>query len=575
MNLNIRFICLAIFLAIPWVNPFSPGPSNDVVSLILSVGCVGLLLLIFPYRGGLSQLGKIFFVIFCVLFIIHWSFTGGRYGSEFIGLLAAAIIFYVAVLCGFGIVEYSANFKKVNENFQRGVNNPLDWLAYSWLLIALLSSFIGILQYFGFADYFKPWVNQTPRIGEAFANLRQRNLFATLTGIGLISLLGIIRFKRITCFKSRLMIGVFVYGSVLILALGNAVSGSRTGLFEWILVLILAIWWDFSSKQGMGVIALKAVLIYFLSVISLPWILYLLTGVKVDLAFNRLIEFPGCESRKFLWLNVFELIEKKPWVGWGWGELDYAQFFTLFQSQRFCGAFDNAHNLPLHLAVEFGIPTAIIICGFFCWLVWRAKPWLDTNPVKQTIWGVLALIAFHSLLEFPLWYGSFQITMGICVGVLWKYSVKKPESEDGFSRYGVKNSIFSYCLSGVCLLLMVLSGFDYYGVRQVYLPLSERAHNYKINTVDRIQSTWIFSDQAKFALLMSVKVVDENNAHAIYRLAHDMLHYSPEPRVIERLIEIASILNLDDDVNFYKLRYMAAYPEAYEKWLAIRNKYNH
>ena len=45
-----------------------------------------------------------------------------------------------------------------------------------------------------------------------------------------------------------------------------------------------------------------------------------------------------------------------PWLGWGWGELDYAHYATLYDGPRFCDILDNAHNLPLHLAVELGIP---------------------------------------------------------------------------------------------------------------------------------------------------------------------------------------------------------------------------
>ena len=51
----------------------------------------------------------------------------------------------------------------------------------------LASSGMGLLQYFGAASDFNPWINQT-HYGEAFANLRQRNLFATLVNIALAAL---------------------------------------------------------------------------------------------------------------------------------------------------------------------------------------------------------------------------------------------------------------------------------------------------------------------------------------------------------------------------------------------------
>ena len=34
-------------------------------------------------------------------------------------------------------------------------------------------------------------------------------------------------------------------------------------------------------------------------------------------------------------------------------------------------------------------------------------------------WAVLAVIGLHSLLEYPLWYGPFQIAFGLCLAWLW------------------------------------------------------------------------------------------------------------------------------------------------------------
>ena len=60
--------------------------------------------------------------------------------------------------------------------------------ALAWLAAALLSSGMGLLQYFGVAGALAPWVNHNT-LGDAFANLRQRNQFATLTNVGLAALL--------------------------------------------------------------------------------------------------------------------------------------------------------------------------------------------------------------------------------------------------------------------------------------------------------------------------------------------------------------------------------------------------
>ena len=60
-------------------------------------------------------------------------------------------------------------------------------MAAGWLLAGVLSSLMGLLQYLGHSAGWSLWVNVTPA-GEAFANLRQRNQFATLTNMALASL---------------------------------------------------------------------------------------------------------------------------------------------------------------------------------------------------------------------------------------------------------------------------------------------------------------------------------------------------------------------------------------------------
>ena len=61
----------------------------------------------------------------------------------------------------------------------------------AWLAVAALSAVIALVQYFGLSQALSPWISQT-QAGEAFANLRQRNQFATLTSIGLVALMALV-----------------------------------------------------------------------------------------------------------------------------------------------------------------------------------------------------------------------------------------------------------------------------------------------------------------------------------------------------------------------------------------------
>ena len=103
---HLHSLLWGLLLVLPWVAPWSPGPQTNTVPLLISWGCVGLLLVL-----------------------------------------------------GQGI-------------------QAID-IARAWAIAALMSSVMGLVQYFGAAEGFSPWLH-VAALGEASANLRQRNQLATL-----------------------------------------------------------------------------------------------------------------------------------------------------------------------------------------------------------------------------------------------------------------------------------------------------------------------------------------------------------------------------------------------------------
>jgi hypothetical protein len=447
-------------------------------------------------------------------------------------------------------------------------------IAGAWVLAAAVSAVIALAQYFGLAPAFSPWVSQTGP-GEAFANLRQRNQLATLTSIGLISLIALTAWRTQPAYtESARPVPWWASLLVLLLALGNAASSSRTGLLQWVLVLALTAWWtwwnwreraDLKSRRGPLLLAVQAMLVYLVAVFALPWLLKLATGLSSAGLFGRLAEQAGCSSRKVLWSNVLTLIGEKPELGWGWGELDYAHFITLYDGPRFCEILDNAHNLPLHLAVELGVPAALAICLGVLWLVWRARPWRETDALRQMAWAVLAVIALHSLLEYPLWYGPFQIAFALCVGLLWTRAGQSPQK---YQEKQTNRSLAQWIRALIAIIsiaILLTMAVSYYRVSQIYLPPEARMAAYRDDPLKQIKGTWLYRNQARFAELSTTALTPENAA-AQYAMARELLHYSPEPRMIEKLIESAVMLGFDEEAVQYLARYRAAFPQEHARW---------
>jgi O-antigen ligase len=431
-------------------------------------------------------------------------------------------------------------------------------ISSAWLLAALISSVVGLLQYFGHTQAFGIWVHAT-ELGVAFGNLRQRNQFATLTSIGLLALLWQVAKSPQIQNGTGLTRGaaLFVSAAAVLLALGNATSGSRTGFFQWLLVVALTVAWAPRDQRRLLGTGFGALSVYLLAVAVLPALLELSSGIERTGLMARFQEEPGCASRRVLWANVLHLIAQKPLLGWGWGELDYAHFVTLYPGERFCDILDNAHNLPLHLAVELGLPVAIVTCGGMLWFVVRNKPWNETDPTRQMAWGVLAMIGLHSLLEYPLWYGPFQMAALLTLGLL--------------SRTFQSNCPLALARSSIIAIVIiamtVFAAWDYWRISQLYLPVSERNPAYQYDTLKKVRTSWLFDQQVVFAELTTTTLTLKN-ASNVHELALQLLHFSPEPRVIERLIDSVVMLGRDDEAAFYLVRYRAAFPDAHLRWMA-------
>lgn len=416
----------------------------------------------------------------------------------------------------------------------------------AWYAAACISAAMGVLQYLGATEGLAWLINSGP-VGQAYGNLRQRNQFATLLNMGLAA----------WWIWGQPQAGKYkVWGwlGVGLLAGANALSGSRTGLLQLLLVIALAFVW----KKNKAVAGL-AVLAYVGAAVLMPWA----AGLDVSSSgiLGRAYEVSArCNLRQVLWANVWDLVLALPWAGWGWGELGYAHFVTLFYPERFCWILDNAHNLPLQLAVTLGLPIATLVCGGVLWMVWRGRPWAEVRPERQVAWAVLACIGLHSLLEFPLWYGPFQLAAVLSVYLLWATPRHYgPETHTALDTVPRKVWIL---LAAFTMALCCWVGWDYLRIAQLYLPPEQRLAAYREDTFSKVQGVTFFKNYVKFATLNSTPL-RADNAQYLHDLALDLLHFSAEERVVFVLIESARLLGLANEVAFYQARAQAAFGKTF------------
>jgi O-antigen ligase len=520
---SLTFPVAVALVALPWLNPFSPGPSPAVVPWLATFACAVLLWLLALRSGARPPLR----VTIVAALVVLAAWLPHPDTSEQVAILAAAL---ALVLLGVAVVQD----RELGAALERGI-----------LLAAAVSALIGMGQYFGLVGSLAPWVNAADA-GLAFGNLRQPNQFTTLCWLGMAVLLwGSARVPR----------GV-AFGLAVLLAMASAASVSRTAMLQGLVLTLLALAWPGPQRRTRVLLCVAAAIAYFAALFLLP-VLLAATGVEPPRTLAaRLAGVQECSSRLVLWSNVLRITAQKPLLGWGWGELDYAHFMTLYPGARFCDILDNAHNLPLHLAAELGVPVALALTGGFVWWAWRQRPQQERDARRQLAWAILALVLLHSLLEYPLWYGPFQLVAGAALG--WLLRAAPPAQAPAARLSGTATALALLCATAY-------AGWDYARVSQMYLLPQQRFAPWREETMEHAQRSWLFARQAWFAGL-TVSSLDRGNARDVHALAQEVLHYSPEPRVIERLIESETMLGRYDEAVLDLARYRAAFPQDYQAW---------
>jgi hypothetical protein len=537
-SLWVRNIILVLCVALPWLNPFASSPSTAVIPLLVSWMMAACALLA---------------VVELPLVKTRWTWAERVVCGVLVLWLAASLMWVPQVvdraLTAGLVASLMCVWLMAAVGRRAAVDEPLlHWLVVGLLAAAVISAVLGMLQYLGLARELSPWVNQ-PLKGDAFANLRQRNQFASLTSLGLVALLGWLaaRAKAQSMTTRCWLIAVVLLN---VLAAGVACSVSRTGAVQWVLVGVLMAAWSWrSAKQeprfGTGLVwlAISAPLLVAVWSVLMPWLALQTTGEWGASMILRVTgqaqDYAACGGRRVLWSNVLAMMAQHPWLGWGWGETDYAHFMTGYSSMRFCDMLDNAHDFPLHLALEFGVPFAAAVMALIGLWVLRRTPWREHHPWRVMAWCLILVLGLHSLLEYPLWYGPFQMTLGFAIGLLWASPNAQAKQETQEGPMLVAALLFIGCL---------YAAWDFNRVGQIYRQAVSRDAAYRDNPLHHAKQSWLFKNQADFAELTTQNVT-QDNAEELYPQAVRLMHYSPEARVVQRVIDSGKLLGHEDQAQ--------------------------
>ncbi|MBT9597615.1 MAG: O-antigen ligase C-terminal domain-containing protein [Vitreoscilla sp.] len=464
-------IAIAFALVAPTLLAFNVSPSATLLNQLLAVAGWGAVLAsgVQAHRAAARSGWVLAAVLGLLAAAALWS---GRVG------LPASMVLSALALCGctWAVTHHALAGDSAFGDF-----------AAAMLVAGLASVGVAVVQVFlpEWAD--GTLIARSGLPGRAVGNLRQPNHLSSLLLWALIALVPLAQARRL--WQARLS-NAAAAGCAVLLVLGVVLSASRTGVIG---VLMLAAWGLLDRRlAGRVRIGLLATPVVYL----LLWFAAAAWAHHAQQAFGgeaRLAESDLSASRFGIWANALALIRANPWFGVGFGEFNFAWTLTPFPG-RPTAFFDHTHNLPLHLAVELGLPLATLVLGLLLWGLWQAfrRAWAqpaDEGAGARAAFLMVLMIGVHSLLEYPLWYAYFLLPTAWAWGFALRAS---PATGPSHRPAAWLRGAGALMLAGALFALV-----DYWKVVVIYAPSADAAP--LAQRIERGQRSLFFGYQADYA----------------------------------------------------------------------------
>lgn len=280
----------------------------------------------------------------------------------------------------------------------------LDGLLGAMLVAALFSSAIALVQWQQL--HWSIFIVDLPPGARPYANLAQPNHLATLLSVGIVAVYGFYERRRVSAVAATFIAGLLLWGLVM--------TQSRTG---WLFLALFVLWWAWHRRalnlRLSGVAVAIAAVSFALAVSSwAPLNDAMLLSATADVE-SRL----QAGTRWIHWPTLWDAAWRKPWTGYGWGQVVLAQQAAILDHPPVGEWLLQSHSLILDLMIYNGaLPGLIVTALLVAWFVRHIRA---CRSIEQ--WVLVAgvgTVVTHSLLEYPLDYAYFLLPTGLMMGAL-------------------------------------------------------------------------------------------------------------------------------------------------------------
>ena len=118
---------------------------------------------------------------------------------------------------------------------------------------------------------------------------------------------------------------------------------------------------------------------------------------------------------------------------------------------------------------------------------------------------------------------------------------------------------------------MAYASFDFARVTQLYMAVEDRIWPFRNKTREQAERSLLYRNAVQFASV-SLDPVTLEQAEQQLAIARRLMHYSPESRMVIRIIECLRVLERHAEADAEAEHFKQVYPAEYARWHADAEK---
>lgn len=431
-----------------------------------------------------------------------------------------------------------------------GLSRLTTILAGFLLLGAELNAAAGILQHYRWHTWLDSVITVKTSLA-VYGNMAQPNHFADYISLGLISL-GLLHMRaKLRVWQVLLLVMPLLFVLVL--------SGSRSAWFYLLAMNMLALVWLRRDPSGKPLMRYTLLLLLGFGLMHLIVQMPALSGAagSIDTVQRMFAEAKSGSVRLYLWRESVHIFLQYPWLGAGFGQFAWQHFIWVqeLHATHVVGLYNNAHNLVMQLAAEMGLAGIGVL--FATLALWVRQAWRSEYTLYHW-WGhaVLAVLAIHSLLEYPLWYAYFLGVAAITLGVMDNTTYRLEMRNLG------RLAVASMLLLSLLSMAQLLVGYRSLHGLTVMRPTSAADESYydRVNkNLAEVNGKPMLYPYAEY--FMS-SMIEASAAHLDEKLALNgrVMHFVPVSTVVYRQAWLLALSGRTDEAKIQLERAIWSYP---------------